>query len=136
MPPELEELMGLAEIQHWDKVDEALAEQPQPAPYKIWAKMHGLEHGNKHLRDLAASILELADYNPGEFALVRPALFTMMTQDTHPAARYRAAFAITNHDVVGCHPTVTKTLEQAKTDPELKEKAEQYIAKLQQPSTV
>lgn len=121
-----EKLRKAAEKEDWDFVDENLPKVSNNPKFINLAKNIWLDAKNKHIRDLAASLLEQTNVLDEE---TEEKLYSRMSKDPHPPVRFRSAFALTKHKYNKHNQEVTDVLQQATQDPDIKEIAEYYLKK-------
>lgn len=122
----LNELIGAAKKEDWNKVDAILPEVCNDSSFIEWALKNGLKDSDGNIRDLAASILEKTQKITKD---MKDRLYQVMKQDSHPYAKFRAAFAIAAHDLQYHPDEVKEVLEIAKKDKDISDIAYRYSEK-------
>lgn len=124
-----QELAGLAMSEGdegWDRIDRVLPTVAQDPQFVIEAARN-LRHEDDDVRDLAASVFEATDIDPGPEVLGQ--LREGMEGDTNPYTRYRSAFALFHHGDHG--EDVVNVIKEAAEDPETEEIAKGYLKQLE-----
>jgi len=121
-----EKLIEAAKEENWGFVDANLPKICNNPSSVAWAENMGLNEENKHVRDLAASLLEKTKILN---ARTEEKLYIRMTTDSHHPVRFRSAFALRGHNYGKHQQEVTKVLQQATKDPDIKKIAENYLKK-------
>ena len=109
----IERLIALAKEEKWAEVDEALPKLRKDNEIRIWAYKKGLFEEDGNVRDLAASILEKADWFENQ-RLIHDLVYNTLRQEKHPYARFRMACALVAHGYK--EPEVIEVLENAPDD--------------------
>jgi hypothetical protein len=123
----IEEIISAAKNEQWDFVDKQIPLVCN-VPEVIDRSSELLTDSDGNLRDLGASILAKAKLSDKKYNQVRPTLFKNLG-DSHIYARYRAAFALAEHDQKPYDKEILNVLGEASEDPEVGEIAKKYSEK-------
>ena len=138
----LEDLVSAAKAEDWEEIDSvkiprlAAMDDSQFAIYD-WIVGSGLVDGNKNVRDVAASLFAEYGLKSNHVSEVRIKKghdeLLKMLEDKHPYARYRAAFAISKHDLCKKHADhiviLLPVLREAAKDKDVSDIAKAYLKK-------
>ena len=109
----IERLIGLAKEEKWDDIDAEIPKVSRLPEIVKWAYKNGLFESNEQVRDLAASILEKADWSDNQ-RWIHDLVYNTLRQEKHPYARFRMACALYAHGER--KPDVVSILENAPDD--------------------
>jgi len=124
---EFRELVQHALKEQWKQVNQEIPKVASDSKYIKWAMTKGIQDSHPNVRDLALSILEMAELTPKELKSLEKFLFIMMRKDPMNSVRYRAAFVLSSHDVKTNSEEIMNMLRTAMRDPDFKERAEAYL---------
>jgi hypothetical protein len=121
----LNRLIQAAKEEDWDFVDKELPEFAKDPANIEWAYGVGLADSNGNVRDLGASILEIAKISPDRFGGMRDRITQHMKGDDNPYVRYRCAFALAAHGQA--NDQVRAVLMEATKDDDVAAIAKDYL---------
>jgi hypothetical protein len=127
----LADLKDEARMERWDRVDLAIRRLVSDPRYYRWAAKTGINEANGDVRDLAVSIIEMAEIPAKEFDGMRGALFGRMMCDENEYVRYRSAFALAKHESGQYKERVKVTLREASNDKDVGEIAKFYLRQME-----
>lgn len=130
----LESLITAAKAENRDFVDKTIPEVAQNADVRDRA-IELLSDPEGDVRDLAASILTKAHLTRKVMTKLGPRLASMMVNDSHEFARYRAAFALAEHDPKSYAHVLIPILEAAVRVKDVSSIASEYLQKVRDVAT-
>lgn len=119
----VQKLIGLAKEEKWEVIDAEIPKVSRDPKVITWAYMRGLLESNEQVRDLAASILEKAEWFVNQTA-IHIMVYNTMHQEKHPYAKFRMACALYAHGER--MPEVIEVLKNAPED--VQPIAQKYLA--------
>ncbi len=120
----IKQLTDLARAEKWEEVDAKLPKVCNESDVLKWAYLTGLYNKNEpNIRDLAASILEKAEWPKMLTQTIRHSLLDVFNKELHPYARFRMACALYGHGIRTL--AVKSALEEAPQD--VQEIAQKYL---------
>ncbi len=126
----MEDLINDARTENWKSVDEKIPKLCNDIKVQnIALKLLADKDGN--VRDLGASILEKARIDSARFSRMRVPLVMVMRNDNNIYAKYRAAFALANHEPREYTQEVLELIKQASKNKEVGAIANNYLGKLE-----
>ena len=124
----MEELIEAAKHERWKFVDSHAPQAAKNDANVVWAYTCGLKDSDGNVRDLAATLLVKARLSKQELQGAIPVLRRVMSKDSNPYARYRAAFALAEHG--NKSQSVINVLREATNDKDVADEARKYLQKL------
>ena len=123
----IERLIGLAKAEKWGDIDAEIPKVSRLPEIVKWAYKTGLFESNDQVRDLAASILEKADWSDNQ-RLIHGLVYNTLRQEPYIYAKFRLAFALYAHGER--EPVVVAVVEEAAKDKDtqVKDIALKYLA--------